>query len=137
MRDAGYGREVRTALAARRQWLIEQQLADDEQSGFRYRDGALDTLRQRELQHAGERLGDDIGKRFEPARIGERIEGKIARRIDLESGSFAVVERSRDFTLVPWRDVLKRNIGKAASGIMRTDGISWQFGRGRAGPTIS
>ena len=137
VRDVGYGREVRAALAARRQWLIEQQLADDERPGFRYRDGALDTLRQRELQHAGERLGDDIGKRFEPARLGERIEGKIARRVDLESGSFAVVERSRDFTLVPWRDVLERNIGKAASGIMRTDGISWQFGRGRAGPTIS
>jgi hypothetical protein len=45
----------------------------------------------------------------------------IARRVDLESGSFAMVERSRDFTLVPWRDVLERNIGKAASGIMRTD----------------
>lgn len=27
-RDSGFGREVRTALAARRQWLIEQQLAD-------------------------------------------------------------------------------------------------------------
>lgn len=137
MRDVGYGQEVRTALAARRQWLIEQQLADGERSAFRFRDGALDTLRQRELQHAGERIGDDIAKRFEPARIGERIEGKIARRVDLESGSFAVVERSQDFTLVPWRDVLERNIGKAASGIMRTDGISWQFGRGRAGPTIT
>ncbi|MGK2912326.1 MAG: relaxase/mobilization nuclease RlxS [Sphingobium sp.] len=137
VRDVGYGRDVRTALAARRQWLIEQQLADGERSGFRYREGALDTLRQRELRQAGERLGDDIGKRFEPARIDERIEGKIARRVDLESGSFAVVERSRDFTLVPWRDVLGRNIGKAASGIMRTDGISWQFGRGRAGPTVS
>ena len=137
VRDIGFGREVRNALVVRRQWLVEQQLADDERPGFRYRDGALDTLRQRELQHAGERIGDDIGKRFEPARIGERIEGKIARRIDLESGSFAVVERSRDFTLVPWRDVLERNIGKAASTIMRTDGISWQFGRGRAGPTIS
>lgn len=47
MRDVGYGRDVRTALAARRQWLIEQQLADGERSAFRYRDGALDTLRQR------------------------------------------------------------------------------------------
>jgi hypothetical protein len=53
-----------------------------------------------------------------------------------ESGSFVVVERSRDFTLAPWRDVLGRNIGKAASGIMRADGISFQFGRGRAGLTI-
>lgn len=137
VRDVGYGREVRTALAARRQWLIEQQLAEGERSAFRYRDGALDMLRQRELRQAGERLGGDIGKRFEPAQIGERIEGKIARRVDLESGSFAVVERSRDFTLVPWRDVLERHIGKAASGVMRADGISWQFGRGRSGPAIS
>lgn len=137
IRDAGYGREVRTALAARRQWLIEQQLADGERSAFRYRDGALDSLRQCELREAGERIGTGLGKHFEPARMGERIEGVIARRVDLESGSFAVVERSRDFTLVPWRDVLERNIGKAASGIMRTDGISWQFGRGRSGPTIS
>ncbi len=137
IRDVGYGREVRTALAARRQWLIEQQLADGERSAFRYRDGAIDSLRQRELREAGERIGSDLGKRFEPTRVGERIEGVIARRVDLESGSFAVVERSRDFTLVPWRDVLERNIGKAASGIMRTDGISWQFGRGRSGPSVS
>ena len=137
IRDVGYGREVRTALAARRQWLIEQRLADGERAAFRYRDGAIESLRQRELHDAGERIGTGLGKRFEPARMGERIEGVIARRVDLESGSFAVVERSRDFTLVPWRDVLERNIGKAASGIMRADGISWQFGRGRSGPTIS
>jgi hypothetical protein len=137
IRDVGYGREVRTALAARRQWLIDQQLADGERSAFRYRDGAIDSLRQRELRDAGERIGTDLGKRFEPAWLGERIEGIIARRVDLESGSFAVVERSRDFTLVPWRDLLERSIGKAASGIMRADGISWQFGRGRSGPAIA
>jgi type IV secretory pathway VirD2 relaxase len=137
VRDVGYGREVRAALAARRQWLIEQQLADGERPTFRYRDGAIDSLRQRELREAGERVGTDLGKRFEPARMGERIEGVVARRVDLESGSFAVVERSRDFTLVPWRDVLEHHIGKTASGIMRADGISWQFGRGRTGPTIS
>jgi hypothetical protein len=33
--------------------------------------------------------------------------------------------------------VLERNIGKAASGIVRTDGISWQFERGRGGPSVS
>lgn len=76
------------------------------------------------MQHACERIGDDIGKRYEPARIGEQIDGQIAGRVDLESGSFAVVERSRDFTLLPWRDVLERNIGKAASGMMPTDGTT-------------
>lgn len=96
----------------------------------------MESLRQRELESVGGRLADQLGKRFESARIGDRVEGVIARRVDLESGPHALVERSRDFTLVPWRDVLERNLGKAASGIMRADGISWQFGRGRAGPSI-
>jgi type IV secretory pathway VirD2 relaxase len=137
VRDAGFGRDVRAALAVRRQWLIEQQLADGDGRAFQLRRGALESLRLRELEDAGERLGRKLGKAFEPARMGEHVEGVIARRVDLESGPHALVERSRDFTLVPWRDVLERNIGKAASGIMRADGISWQFGRGRSGPTIS
>jgi type IV secretory pathway VirD2 relaxase len=136
-RDIGFGREVRTALADRRQWLIEQQLAASERGTFQMRDGAIEALRERELRGAAASLADRFGKPFEPARMGERIEGVITRRVDLESGSYVMVERSRHFTLVPWRDVLDRNIGKAASGIMRTDGISWQFGRGRSGLTIS
>lgn len=136
VRDAGFGREVRGALAARRQWLVEQQLADGDGQAFRLRRGALETLRLRELEDAGERLSQELGKRFGPAKLGERIDGVIARRVDLESGPHALVERSRDFTLVPWREVLQRNIGKAASGILRADGISWQFGRARSGPSI-
>ncbi|KQM99361.1 conjugal transfer protein TraI [Sphingobium sp. Leaf26] len=136
VRDAGFGREVRTALAARRQWLVEQQLAALDGATLRLREGTMYKLRQRELRQAGDRLAQDVGKAFAPASTGDRIEGVIARRVDLEGGSYALVERSRDFTLVPWRDVLERNIGKAASGIMRADGISWQFGRGRSGPSI-
>lgn len=137
VRDSGFGREVRAALAVRRQWLIEQQLADGDGRAFRLRGGALESLRWRELEGAGERLGRELGKAFEPTRMGERVEGVIARRVDLESGPHALVERSREFTLVPWRDVLEHNIGKAASGIMRADGVSLQFGRGRSGPIIS
>ncbi|SFJ97346.1 Type IV secretory pathway, VirD2 components (relaxase) [Sphingomonas sp. NFR04] len=136
-RNAGFGREVRSALAARRQWLIEQQLGDGDGQSFRLRANALEKLRQRELESASGRISGQLGKRFEPTRIGERVEGIISRRVDLESGPHALIERSRDFTLVPWRDVLERNIGKAASGIMRADGISWQLERGRAGPAIS
>jgi len=136
-RDIGFGREVRTALAARRQWLVEQQLATGDRETFWLREGAVDALRDRELRRAGEGLADRLGKRFEPARMGERVEGIIARRVELESGSYALVERSRDFTLVPWRDVLERNIGKPVSGVMRTDSINWKLGRGRSGPAIT
>src|SRR3546814_1881979 len=100
----GFGREVRTAIVARRQWLVEQQLATGAGTNFRLREGALENLRQRELAATGKRLSEQLGKKFEPPRTGERIEGVIARRVDLESGPHALVERSRDFTLVPWSD---------------------------------
>ena len=124
-------------MAVRRQWLVEQHLAGGDGHEFHLRAGALETLRQRELERAGRKLADQIAKRFEPAQIGERVDGIVARRVDLESGSYAVLERSRDFTLVPWRDVLERNIGNGASGLLRGDGINWQFGRGRSGPARS
>lgn len=67
----------------------------------------------------------------------ERIEGVLKRSVDLTSGRFALIEKSREFTLVPWRPVLERQIGKQVSGMMRGNSISWGFGRGRKGPEIS
>lgn len=50
---------------------------------------------------------------------------------------YAVVERARDFTLVPWRAELEQTVGRQISGIMRDTGqISWTIGRGRSGPGI-
>ncbi len=69
--------------------------------------------------------------------MGKRIEGLIPHRVKLESGPHAVVERSREFTLLPWRDVLEPDIGKAASGILRADGVSWQFRREQSDPAVS
>ena len=48
----------------------------------------------------------------------------------------AVIKNSREFTLVPWRPVLERQIGKEVSGIMRGRDVSWTFGRQRSGPEI-
>jgi hypothetical protein len=74
VRAAGFGREVRDAMSARRQWLIEQQLADGTGQGFQLRRGALEALRLRELRDVGDRLGKELGKRFESINVGERVE---------------------------------------------------------------
>ncbi|MEZ5655391.1 MAG: relaxase/mobilization nuclease RlxS [Sphingobium sp.] len=136
-RDAGFGREVRAALDARRQWLVEQDLAEDTGQGVRLRQNALAMLQRRELLKVAEGLSEELGKEFVEAKSGERVEGRVARRIDMASGRFALIEKSREFTLLPWRQVLEKQIGKQASGIMREGGISWTFGRGRSGPEIS
>src|SRR3546814_6346445 len=78
VRDIGFGREVRTAIVARRQWLVEQQLATGAGTNFRLREGAFENLRQRELAATGKRLSEQLGQKFETPRKGERIEGVIA-----------------------------------------------------------
>lgn len=137
LRDAGFGREVRAALAVRRQWLVEQQLADGEGEQVRLRANTLAALQRRELLSIARELSDELGKRFSESRSGDAIEGVLSRRVDLAGGRFALVEKSREFTLVPWRPVLEKQLGKEVGGIVRADGINWRFGRGRGGPEIS
>jgi len=137
VREAGFGREVRSALDARRQWLIEQELADVDGGKVRLRANAIMLLQRRELLGTGDRLAGKLGKPFVEATTGSPVEGRLARRVDLASGRFALVEQSREFTLVPWRPVFEKQIGNQVSGLMRSDGVSWRFGRSRAGPTIS
>ena len=86
---------------------------------------------------ASEKIADELGKTFVETRLGDVIEGTIARRIDLVSGRFGLIEKTKEFTLVPWRSVLERRVGKTAQGIMRGDSVSWRFGRERGGPEIS
>lgn len=137
LRDAGFGREVRSALVLRRQWLMAQGLGEEANGHFSMPPGTLAVLHQRELSAAAAQLSSELGLSFAPAGEGERIEGNLRRRVDLASGRFALVENGRDFTLVPWRPVLERHIGKAVSGIVRHEGISWTVGRGRRGPEIT
>ena len=134
IRDAGFGSEVRAALAVRGQWLVEQQLADGEQ--IRLRANALLILQRKELLGSGEELATELGKPFVEAQPGRVVEGKLTRCVNLMSGRFALVEQSKEFTLVPWRPVLEKQIGNQISGIMRGDGVSWQFGRNRSGPEV-
>src|SRR3546814_11299049 len=53
VRDGGFGSDVRKALAGRRQWLVEQQLADSDEQSFRLRTGALESLRRSEERRVG------------------------------------------------------------------------------------
>ena len=137
VRDAGFGREVRAAQAARRQWLVAEQLAEERDGRTVYRRNMLAALQRRELLRVASQLSDEVGKPFVEAKPQEPIQGRLVRAVDMTSGRHALVEQSRDFTLVPWRPVMERHIGKNVSGIMREGGISWTFGRQRSGPSIS
>jgi hypothetical protein len=133
----GYGAEVRQAMVRRHQWLIEQRLAEPRDGQVLYRGDMDERLRRAELRSAAARLSKELGLDFAEPIEGERISGVVRRRVNLNSGSFAVVENSREFALVPWRQVLERQIGREISGVVRSSGsISWTLGREREVPEI-
>lgn len=137
VRESGFGSEVRVAQASRRQWLLAEGLAESQGGATVYRAGMVETLRRRELLRVAGQLSDEMGLPFVETKPGERIDGTLRRAVDMTSGRHALIERSREFTLVPWRPVLERHVGKSVSGILRGDGINWTLGRGRSGPSIS
>lgn len=55
----------------------------------------------------------------------------------VEDQRYAMIEKSREFSLVPWRPVLDRAIGKPVSGVMRDGPISWTIGGRSRGLGIS
>ena len=136
LRDAGFGKDARAALVRRQQWLIEQGLAERDQDQIVYRANLLNVLRRRELNRVGGQLSKELGLAYAETRPGERVEGIYRRHVHLVSGRFALIEKSREFTLVPWRPVLERSLGKPVMGIPRADTISWTIGRQRSGPSI-
>ncbi|RWL20921.1 relaxase/mobilization nuclease RlxS [Mesorhizobium sp.] len=138
LHGSGFGRDVREAQARRRQWLIAQGLAYEEQDRIVYRANMLSILRQRELNRVAGQLSEELGLPYAEARSGGRVEGTLRRSVELASGKYAVVEKSREFTLVPWRPVLERHVGKEVSGVVSGEGeISWTVGRQRSGPGVS
>jgi type IV secretory pathway VirD2 relaxase len=133
----GYGQEVHDALHLRQQWLIDQGLVEAQDGMLRFAGDMDAKLRQRELRALGAQLTKELGLDWDWTGTGERISGICRRRVDTSSGSYALVERSREFSLVPWRPELERAIGREITGRIRSSGgISWTLGRERSGPEI-
>jgi len=137
LRDNGFGRDVRSAQAQRVQWLIEQGLAEQHPTGVIYRANLLAILQRRDVQRIGTQLSQEMGLRHREVTDGQRVEGTYRKHVDLASGRFAVIENAREFSLVPWRAILERSLGKPVSGIARGETVSWTFGRQRGGPSVS
>jgi type IV secretory pathway VirD2 relaxase len=131
VRDGGFGHEVRGALAARRQWLVEQGLARENETSVTYRSDMLAVLARREVRDVGRKLAQERGKPFYQPENGERISGVYRQPVEMVSGKYALVETGRHFVLVPWRALIEKELGRQVTGLIRGDGISWELGRQR------
>jgi type IV secretory pathway VirD2 relaxase len=124
----GFGNEVIAASTRRRQWLVTQGLATiNSANTFQPQPRMLEQLRQRDLRQASQILSTELGLTHAHLVEGERIAGTFNRSVDLASGKYAVVQKSKEFTLVPWRPELEQFRGKSLSGTASNQGINWDW----------
>jgi len=124
----GFGAETGVALLRRRQWLASQSLGRITDDGlFRPAPDLLNKLRNRELRHAGIVLSKELGLSHVESMVGERIDGAYVRPVNLTSGRFAVIQRAKEFVLVPWQPQFEKLKGTSVSGVVETRGITWDW----------
>jgi len=91
----------------------------------------LKDLEQLDLKDAGQSLSREYDKPYKPAAKGDKLSGIYRKAIERPSGKYAVIEKSKEFTLVPWREAMDRNLGKSVTGVIKGQTISWTLNKGR------
>ncbi|WP_430625030.1 DUF3363 domain-containing protein [Rhizorhabdus histidinilytica] len=130
--SAGFGAQVREAMDQRREHHIDRGDAARQPDGrIAYRRNLIAALREREVARAGEELAAKKSLPFRMAADGETVTGAFTGTAQLSSGKFAIVEKSHEFTLVPWRPVIDRQLGREVIGVVQGGSVSWQLGRQR------
>ena len=123
----GFGKEVAEAQVKRRAFLAGIGMKMGVEAGL---SAAQRTeLLKLDLAQAGRTLSEGIGKPYTPAPERGHVDGTYREPVSRVSGKFAVIERQRDFTIVPWRKVLEPQRGMVVSGVVRGGRITWTLGR--------
>lgn len=129
---SGFGRDVRDALAARKDYLVAKCFTQRQGQRVLLQRNLLNTLRRRDLVEAARRLSEETGLTFKETRSGDQVIGTYRKRVTLSSGRYAMIEGSTGFQLVPWTPALEKRLGQEVTGRMRErGGIDWSFARKR------
>jgi hypothetical protein len=96
---------------------------------LRARRDLLHALERREIERVGQRFATERGLTFKAIEDGQTIRDKLIGSTQLASGRYAMIDDGLGFSLVPWRPVIEKEIGREVIGVMRGTDVSWQLGR--------
>jgi hypothetical protein len=133
--EKGFGLEVRAALRQRLAFLMEEGYARREGSRIILRGNLLTALRTRELEAVGKQIAAESRLVYRDVREGERVKGTYRRSMLLASGRFAMLDDGVGFSLVPWRQVIERHLGREVRALVGRSDVAWDFSRAR-GPAL-
>jgi hypothetical protein len=129
--NRGFGAEVKVALKERTEFLISHGLAERRGQRLVLARNLLATLRAHDVENAAQSLHEETGLLHRPLADGERVTGVYRRTVLLASGTFAMLDDGKSFSLVPWRPVIEQRLGQTMSAVVRGANASWEFGRQR------
>ncbi|MGP2492628.1 relaxase/mobilization nuclease domain-containing protein [Mesorhizobium sp. PUT5] len=130
--EGGFGLEVKQALEARAEHLVDEGFARHQGQRVIFARNLIDRSRQQEVDALGRRLAGETGTDFVKGGDGDYVSGIYSRRFSLASGRFAMIDDGLGFQLVPWTPAIEKHIGQHVSGVARQDGgVDWSFGRKR------
>jgi len=129
--DLGFGAEVKDALQQRAGFLADQGLAERRGQRVVFVRNLLATLRNRELEKAGQDIAAETGLEHRPVVDRQRVAGIYRRSVMLASGRYAMLDDGMGFSLVPWKPVIEQRMGQRIAATVRGSGVSWAVGRQR------
>ena len=127
----GFGAATRQAVRDRVDFLVEQGLAEKRDDRVRVVPNLLNTLRDREIASAADRIHRQTGLTHRPVKDGARVSGVYRQSVQLSSGRFAMLSDGFGFELVPWRPVIENSLGRTIGAVVRGDHVAWNLGRQR------
>ena len=127
-----FGGEVRSALAARAEFLTDQGLARKSGQRLILQQDLLATLRDREIAAVAAKLETGTGLTHRPLVDGVRVSGTYRQSLQLVSGRFAMLHDGVGFSLVPWRPVIEHRLGQPMSAVIDRHRVDWELGRTRS-----
>ena len=128
----GFAAELRESLAARGRWLAERGLADPASAAEpSATPRIMATLRQRETTRMVEALSREFDAAYIPQEPGGRVRGIYERWVTTPTARLAVIRRQDTFTLAPWKPALEPMRGRAVTGFVGPNRVTWTLDRGR------
>jgi type IV secretory pathway VirD2 relaxase len=132
LREHGFGAKVKAAMAARKEWLLSQQLATRApDGGVTAKPGLVADLINRDLDRVEMNLAQQTGIPSWRPMPDEMVRGRYEQTIVRPTMKLAVLRSAEGMTMVPWKPALELHRGREIMGHFRGRTIELVLGRGR------
>lgn len=122
-REKGFGAEANRAMKLRQRWLVQEGLMADQGGQLVAQRRMLAELTKRDVVKAGNNLAGKLNMNHVSKGDLGASNAKITQSVKLVSGRFAVMQKGKEFALVPWKHAMQMRKGKGL-GIETGRGIS-------------